>query len=474
MKRRHLQSILCICGSIYLILAHLGCQTKQGPIESSTTPPQNIFLLSLDTLRADHLSCYGYPRQTSPCIDYLAKQAVQFHDAFSQDSSTAPSHMTLFTSLFPSSHGVSKQNCLNQAIPTMAVFLKARHYATLGFTGGGNLSTSFGFDRGFDTYVCQDILGTPGDTTYLDERVLPAIMEKQANHSPFFCFLHTYCIHDPYVPPPPFHNMFSHDIRNESIERIRAIEQFWDMDLLQQRRHFWNIIDTSDPEHINFLRALYDGEIRYTDSILQKIFRRCGQMNGKTGTLTIIVSDHGEEFLDHRGYFHANKLYDELVHVPFILHWPDRFTSGSIRSDRVGLIDILPTVLGIVGGRSPNHFQGRDLLGSAHHEIGTDRPIFMDNMRRSLLKAGLRTSRWKFIETLDKSNQELYDLLNDPAEMSNLVEDTTLSEVRQSLESQLHQQISQNLKCFKKQSPQAIGQYDQQTRQELKALGYID
>jgi arylsulfatase A-like enzyme len=327
----------------------------------------NVVLISIDTLRADHLSCYGYDRPTSPAIDQLAREGTLFRNAQSASSWTTPSHMTMMTGLRPSVHGVDRpgRRLAPEAI-TLAEVLHGAGYETAAFVGGPTLSRAFGFDRGFERY--QNFVGLPafakprlGGPSLPPETLKRAHDSKPAAavgnaatawltydaHAPFFLFVHLWDPHYDYEPPTPYDRLFDPDYDGSfDFHDLEANPAIGPEMAARERRH---------------LVALYDGEIAWTDSIVGRILQTLDQLGLRERTLVVLTSDHGEEFLEHGGKGHLRTLYQEIVHVPLIFRAPGLVPANQ-RADAVfGPAHLMPTILGLVGLPAPPDVATRDL-----------------------------------------------------------------------------------------------------------------
>ena len=319
-----------------LLLALLCSLLGVAPACDGELPePRSIILISLDTLRADHLGTYGYERPTSPNIDALAASGIVFERAISQASSTLPAHRALFQSV-PASEA-SPQNT------ALAEVLGSHGLRTAAFTGGANISRAFGFDRGFSSYV-DDPRGF-GETFDAVE-----IWLRQNGQEPFFLFLHSYDIHLPYDPPPPFDTMFGEDYTGE-IEGGRTRE------VLRRTRRLteegWTdraALTEADKERIV---SLYDGGIRYTDQFIGRLTLLLRELSLADDTVVVLFSDHGEEFWEHDSVLHSHTLYDELIHVPLIVALPGSELAGTRVATTVRLMDIGPMLLDLLGIEDP-------------------------------------------------------------------------------------------------------------------------
>jgi arylsulfatase A-like enzyme len=394
----------------------LGCCLACGD-DPPATPP-DVLLISIDSLRADHLGCYGYPRDTSPTIDRLANEGVRFETAVSTTSWTLPAHAALFTGLFDPAHGTTDIHLrLARGYHTLAEHFRASGWSTVGFFAGPLLHPSFALDQGFEKWVsCMSESASAMDdddpATFFAANVashaevtgprtveaVRSFLEGQSDQ-PLFVFVHLWDPHYDYIPPAPYDGLFdpeytgSLDVRNYPFnETIRS-----DMDL-------------EDLEH---LIALYDGEIRFTDDTLLQLLRLFDQYRPESQRLTIVTADHGEEFFEHGGKGHQQTLFEESIRVPLIFHWPEELRAGVI-GGQVSLVDVAPTIVRLAGLDPMPSAQGIDLSGTFHGSSVPERGL------HSLLAVGdahieaIRTSRYKLLRS--KGLVAHLDLIDDPYE----------------------------------------------------------
>ncbi len=347
-----------------------------------------MVLISLDTLRADRLSCYGNPHRTSPAADRLAEEGVLFERALSTSSWTLPAHVSMLTGLPVSAHGVCHGNPATIADSLRGEFVSERlgraGYATAGFYTCLWLEPRFGFGGGFDTWEhasrsterarelrrrweeasgigdeeeIRRIQAESGELTVgmpeAEECVDRALawLDGQVRgepERPFFLFLHLFDIHDPYRPPEPWDRAFDPDYRGDI--RVGTIQG--------SDPTFRPGMDPRDFEHV---LALYDGEIGWVDSQVGRVLDRLERLGAAGDTLVVLTSDHGEELLDHGGRGHHRNLYRESVHVPLILRFPRVLPAGVRVSSPVSIIDIVPTLHALAGVPAPAGLPGRDL-----------------------------------------------------------------------------------------------------------------
>ena len=290
---------------LFLFLVLLaGCGLRGG------SRPPNIIVILVDTLRADHLGCYGYARPTSPFLDSLAARAVFFESCSAVAPRTEPSVASLFTSLYPSRHGAvnsltvrDQKQVLPERVVTLAEMFRANGYGTAAVLTNGNASARFGYAQGFETSpMLHDARAAAVGTRALAE------LGKLGAERPFFLYLHYMDPHSPYLPPVPYQNHFDPEYRgtilgtsHEQIFRILAGEE------------------TATARDIEHLIAQYDGEILYLDQALRTLFSALRAEGYLENTLILFTADHGEEFWDHGKLFHGYTLYQEQLHVPLFV-----------------------------------------------------------------------------------------------------------------------------------------------------------
>jgi arylsulfatase A-like enzyme len=432
--------------------------------------PHGIILISLDTLRADHLGIYGYHRNTSPSIDAFARESIVFERAVVQAPWTLPSHMSIMTSLYPSFHGVfSKNNHLADEHVTLAELLREGGYQTAAFADGAVMNEIFGFNQGFDIYDSDSMIGIA--------RILPKVKKwiDENKSKPFFLFIHCYDIHAPYDPPPPYDNIF-HDFTYSG-------HLFPNPKTLVAATNNWLKVNDEDLRHIV---AHYDGGIRYTDAKIGEFLSYLQETGLKDQTLIIITSDHGEEFREHGGFLHWKLYFKPNLHVPLIMRIPN-YPKEEVRiNELVQSIDILPTILDIAGFPPHKRAQGRSLLPLIKRyknifnrslwrifhpfrkkEIisfseSTEHPFFpwyKDDI-------SVMTDVYQMIYNTRTHSTQLFNHRADPLEKNNIAR--VNKEVTEHLLSQYREldSITPNHKTL----PITL---DEQTREQLKALGYI-
>ena len=318
----------------------------------------NVVLVSLDTLRADHLSTFGYERETSPRIQDFARQSLVFEQAFSHSPKTAPSHMSIMTGLLPDAHGVCNYEeddnfKLGQDVPSLSKILKQHGWRTAAFTSGGHVRPTLGFGDGFEVYETTGLVRT------IFEQGLAQV--EQFAGEPFFLFLHTYEIHDPYIPPKTYREKFvSADYAGNIIGDRKELKQLTESVWSMMASEFWEHVDRASPADIQHLKDLYDSSIRYCDDVFGNLLDGLDRIDALDNTLVILVSDHGESF-GERGEFIHESVHQELLHVPLILRLPSSFSKPlqGRYDESVQLVDVLPTVMEVLDLPLPAIVQGQ-------------------------------------------------------------------------------------------------------------------
>jgi len=297
-------------------------------VEQPTTRP-NVILISLDTLRADHLKCYGYHRDTSPNIDAFADESILFEQCIAPSSWTTPSHASLFTGWPPYLHeaGGHAGYRLESHFTTLAELARTNEYLTAAFTEGGAIAGPLGFYDGFDLYANGKPVTskTPGTAAETFDRANKWL--EQYGHLPHFLFVHTYEIHHPYETPAEDWNKFTKPGAEPPETGPPAI----------------------GIEHKDTLRDHYDNGISYTDHVFGEFMERMKSAGLLENTIVVLFSDHGEEFGEHDGMTHGISLYNESLHVPFIVRMPGGQNGGARVSRPIGLTDLFPTIVDLMG-----------------------------------------------------------------------------------------------------------------------------
>jgi len=427
--------------------------------------PHAVIFILIDTLRADGLGCYGAGEKASPRIDALARDGALFRRAISPSSRTLPSIMSIMTSLPPSLHGriypmEDKLKALSPDITTLAEALRQRGYRTAAFTEGGYISSFFGFDRGFDFYREPGTSGEQKGGVKETYRHAEAWLRKNSGNR-FFLLLHTYQTHLPYEP---------HEDTFQADTSLPFPQGFG----FDHKGKFEADPSSLSEKELEAVRELYRGEIQYVDRYIGKLVTLLKELDILDRSLIVFTSDHGDEFFERLHFGHSRTLFEELVHVPLIFHYPEMIPSGIIVDQQVSLLDIFPTIMELCSGKiEGNIFFGRSLmpfLSEAASKVFAA-PAYSEVYRYNYL-ASIRFKEYKYILHLRTGKGELYNLVSDPGERNSLVEKeaATAREMHQKLTEYL-----QNAAAVRKTLRQggAVGAPEEELREELKALGYL-
>ena len=434
---------------------------------STHQEPHGIILISLDTLRADHLGTYGYQRNTSPTIDAFAKESIVFENAVVQAPNTLPSHMSIMTSLYPHFHGVKSNTSLPEEGVTLAELLREGGFATAAFTDGGWMRAAFGFSQGFETYDGEEKIGIA--------KILPKVkkwLDKNSSQ-PFFLFLHCYDIHSPYDPPPPYDTMFHDTVYTVSF--VPSTENL--------RLAAWNHIRLNDQD-LRYAVCLYDGGIRYTDDMLGKFFAYLRNANLYDKTLIIVTSDHGEEFMEHGSFLHWQLYYRPNLHVPLIIHLPASSQKGVRIDDLVQSIDLLPTVLDLAGLPEHSEAQGKSLVPviNAHSNflyffLRQAVQLFSEDFPLSFSETRSYLMRGRHVSVIGDDYQMIYNKASQALQLFNIHSDPfTQDNVAKNHSDIVENLLSGYTKFYSTlstaEAPTLV--LDKQTEEQLEALGYIE
>jgi arylsulfatase A-like enzyme len=373
---------------------------------SASVPEPNVILISLNALRADHLKIYGYPEETAPNLSRLAGRGVVFGQAVAQSNWTLPSLASLFTSKYVHSLGVySRRQKLPESELTLAEVLKANGYSTAAFTGGLDMTGAYGLAQGFDTYFDETGTAPMGSFSVEMPRALAWLAAN--GKKKFFLFLDSYDIHPPFDKPLPegAAGNYSGQLKGKELS----------YNLLK------GVADGSlklAPADLAYINSRYDAGITCSDGFLGRLFSKLSELDLSTNTIIILTAEHGEELGDHGSFdrFGTGDLYDEAVRVPLIVSDP-RKPGGSRVQEQVALIDVMPTVLDLLGLPAPSGVQGTSLvpLLSGRSSRGAEPYAFSEAGPEKWMA---RCGGWKLIR--DGGKYSLFDLSADPGETRDL------------------------------------------------------
>ena len=445
-------------GVVAGLAAGAGCGKRRSP------DSPNIVLVTLDTTRADHLSCYGYHRRTSPILDRLAAESVLYTDAISSSSWTLPAHATLFTGKFVTSHGarydpegpliladaiagpddwdLMRARGLSKDETTLAGILKDAGYATGAVVGGPWLKRVFGLHKGFDYYDDDDITELQGR---LADRVTARALAwlAKVGDRPFFLFLNYFDAHFPYC----LRDEFSGRFLPPGIDTHRSL------------------MEMSEEERSLVLNASYDGEIRFVDHHFGRILDMLKERDLYDSTWIIVTADHGQLLGEHDLYGHGEYLYQEEIHIPLFAKYPWREVQPRRSALRLQLTDILPMVLERLDIARPPGIQGSSPDHMGHPVVAELYPLPYVNPRGD--SQALFEDNFKFV--LNRQNYPmLIDLSEDPRETNNLITKDVGRAKR--MESTLVTYLASLPRPGRAEAEQVI---DEDTQRAIRNLGYL-
>ncbi len=453
MKFSRLVLIVCLNLSLLFLSA---CERKRFSVERP-----NVILLVLDTLRADHLSGYGYERATTPNLDAFAAANVKAEYALTAAPWTPASLASIMTGMYVTAHGLMPPNSrevakaaearLNSNLETLAEALKKYGYQTAGITSNPWTSEEFNFQQGFDHYRFRD----RAIAEEVNKNGIEMIEQMAKESQPFFIYMHYLDPHDPYSPPKEYKEKFSGKISRRDYEEK------------MQR-------------YIN----LYDGEINYLDTELGKLFEWLKSKGLYENAMIVIVADHGEQFMEHGDHRHGYKLYNDEVHVPLLFKSGQRGESGRLIKDTVSTIDVFPTILDRVGIKLDGAHQGVSLLDQQAIEGRSGvlseirrwynlKSVSSLDGKRLILKAPMppegQGTKDLISEWHDSELVGVFDRFKDYMETAPLDNQGLISSMRVLFDSVFGEAKRRRIEP----APQSTGEISDSTLDKLKSLGYI-
>jgi arylsulfatase A-like enzyme len=432
-----------------------GLVACSGPTDDGLPSyPHPIILIDVGTLRADHLGCYGYDRDTSPHIDALAGESVLFEWCFSQAPHTAPSQASILTGLYPGTHGVVPEGGrLPSEAMTLARALADHGYETAAFVDGGYLSAEFGLQQGFRTHDNSHGAGL--------EKIAPKAVGWLGENAAqdFLLLIHTYDTHAPYSPPLHYRDLF---LKHDSSEEAKAAASRLDTIHLAAEGQRPQALS---PYDLEYAEALYAAEIRFVDDMIGELMREIRNLGLDERATIVLVSDHGEEFQEHGSLFH-DKLYSTVTHVPLMIRLPGGRQAGRI-SNIVETVDLMPTLLDLAGAPQPPGVQGQSLLPLIR---GKGKPPYMAFGESDFFggQQYVAMGGYRMIVSAASGKAELYRFLDDPLELDDLAPS----------DPERVQVLQRRLDAWKELVTRAaLGQetapLEEDTLEQLRSLGYV-
>jgi choline-sulfatase len=467
-------AIACAASSAAATLLMTACDDRRAVAPRDDHP--NLLLITIDTLRPDRLGCAGNPRVRTPNLDALAQSGVLFETTVASSPTTAPSHATILTALSPRAHGViANGQTLAANVMTLGEKLQADGYATGAVVSSYVLAPRVGLDRGFDEYIRayerpgQKKEISSAESTYA--RVVPWLHEHAQSH--FFLWVHLYDPHQPYEAPGVLGKF-----ADPSYEG--SFEQWEDNKIV-----FWNRSRSIPDREAQHLAARYDAEVTYVDAYVGSLVDALEDAGIRENTVICVTADHGETLGEHAGYFgHAHQLYETTLRVPLIFNRPGTIDVPPRRlvSRPARLLDVAPTCLELMRLTAMNGVEGRSLLpfeeragsgdlpssAARDHVVSETGPSERQNPESQSIPRLLsaRTPRAKLIRWLERDSVEVFDLIVDPGEMRNLA----------GVESKIETDVAALLSLWEQTigGTRSLTELDEETRERLRSLGYID
>lgn len=390
--------------------------------------PPNILFFAIDSIRRDHMSCYGYPRLTTPYMDRIAAKGVLFENAFSAYIPTTPAYVSMLTGrdvIATQQVALGPLDPMDKDQPTLPELLRPAGYKSV-CVGHGD------WYRGFDQYLNYESWGGPWDerpsrkAESLNAQVLPAMEKLTARGKPWLMYMRHMDPHSPYYPPPPYDSLFySKDPCSkklpDTMKPVRAFKPF------AEYLMSWLPPGIRDAD---FVTAQYDGALAYMDVCIQRLLTRVEELGIEEDTVIVITGDHGETLYDHECWFDHHGMYEPTLVVPLILRWPGKTPEGVRASAMTLQEDLVPTLLDLCGLKRLARgvrFDGKSCVPYFSDTVGTPRSEFYITECTWMRKQGWRTPVWKFWEALEpdfhgKPPVELYNIIEDPLELKNLAD----------------------------------------------------
>ena len=441
---------------------------------------KQIILISVDTLRADHISPAGYVRDTSPHLSELVDDSVYYTHAYTNGCWTMPSHISLLTGTLPSRHGIihdwqtrqwGEYYTMNETVRTVSEVLQAQDILTMKFA---RLPNELGFGKGYTINRGADPLEDENRFTRL---VNELSLRKDQD---FFLFMHTWMVHAPYTKS---HYLAENRLSAEQRAFIDGLRQTVSFGV-DRVKVFLDFLKKHNLYNSEDCMTLYDSGISYVDNMLGRLIEKCRELGIYDQVMLIVVSDHGEHFSEHYPHlfynYHGSDFYEEFIRVPLIVKYPYEYRSGK-QENPVALVDVMPTILDFYGIEIPDLVQGDSLLkpyskrsrnyvvAEAISSHGVERKMILKDDLKYIVTMpdpeGAARANWRSI-----NERRLFDLKNDPQELINLFPDLihrkTCNEMERALMSVINLSVASDTSTKKTE-------LSEETLEQLKSLGYI-
>jgi arylsulfatase A-like enzyme len=435
-----------------------------------TAPQPQIVVFMLDTVRQDAIGCYGERSGSTPHIDAVAADGVRFDRAISTSGWTMPAIASLLTGTWPTIHGSMgrgrKLTRIRDEIPMATEVLHQAGFHTVGFANAAFVSPMVGVDRGFNVFDHR--YTSNSDMRRADETIDAALVELRRSRSRAgFYFIHLFDAHLDYDPPEEYAFRYTGGRRTPELPLTAAKIR----PMLTGASGFGPPI----PGDVAYVRGLYDAEIDFIDTQVGRFIDELKALELYDNATIVITADHGEEFWEHGLFEHGHTLYDELVHIPLIIKFPNSVPPPqSIVARQVRLLDVMPTVFDLYAVEQPPSFLGQSLLPLVRGTADVDLPAFCESTLYDTPKIALCGPRFKYIEVVSSKQDavgELYDWRNDPGETTDLSGD--LPDVRADMQTALREFVERNMAAAADLSRAKTIDLHPQRIRELRSLGYI-
>ena len=447
--------------SICLLATFSHASETKSPVTKKNYP--SLLLITVDTLRTDRLPFYGHKRNTAPFLGKLAGEGIVFTNAYSTSSWTVPAVTSLMTGVYPSSHGITRgsikkahvyrQERIPRKLTNLPEQLRALGYRTYAVTANTHLMKDLGFGRGFDRYDCIGFC-----TAEKVNRVfLEWKQEIESQNSPVFVWLHYFDPHIPYIGRQPWLNQYQSDETEGECTTISSVSRPVKLGRVLQKK---------GPRILTLIQSHYDSEINYCDEHIKKLFQEFPSLEQYA---VVFTADHGEEFMEHGKLGHGRNLYNNTVRIPLFVRIPGK-TSTTTSKDVVSLIDVAPTLLAIAGGKAPPSWQGRALINQKGRVSPMKERYVLAQLNNGIVSPmkALIGSNWKLIINDKTQDKELYDLMNDHTERTNI---TTAQPEKTKQQNDIFQKLVLTLPPAPKAKKNKPLQKDKE--EMLRSLGYI-
>jgi len=447
----------------------------------------NVLLISIDTLRRDHLGCYGYELVKTPNLNRFAASGTKFENAYCCSPWTLPSMASMITGRYPAVCGVDELHKLRPGITALGEVLRSHGYRNEAYVTNIFMYPEYGYANGFDLYLMNgdrpwlypfketllyrwtsaalraldSRLGRArDDTRYNGDETVAALRRLGKGRRPFFLWCHFMDPHNPYTPPPGYVPEYP------GIAPAQAYELLAELQAAGWKAGVWPISESRAP----LFEMLYDGEIAYVDEQFGRIIDALAEEGLDRNTMVFVLNDHGEEFYDHASYGHGHTLYPELIDMVLFARVPGQKFPPAARGRYITHVDIMPTILDALGIKPPAALDGRSMLRE-NPASGDDGRAFSGALQSGADRNAVRRDGWLLIVDAEADERELYDLAEDPGARENLAGRGLAVEEELSLEIARHVDAAEEeVRTLGRAATIAVSE---ERKARLRGLGYI-